>query len=110
MGASTFMNKVTAKSPEEAFRKVRDEALYLHGHGGYTGTIAEKDEFEVITPQGDPITYANDLLSVWGDDIPEQYSKGKFKQDQAIVDDKWGPAGCICLEDGRFLFFGWASE
>jgi hypothetical protein len=28
----------------------------------------------------------------------------------ARIDDKWGPAGCVPLADGRFYFFGWASE
>ena len=24
------------------------------------------------------------------------------------IDDKWGPAGCIKVGKGQFLFFGWA--
>lgn len=25
------------------------------------------------------------------------------------IDDKWGPAGCIKLTNGKYYFFGWAS-
>jgi hypothetical protein len=26
------------------------------------------------------------------------------------ISDKWGPAGCLELGSGRWLFFGWAPE
>lgn len=112
MGACTFTDRATGTSAREAFHKAVDHAAWEHGHGGYTGTIAEKDSFVMITPQGDNAArYASDLLRYYGEDkIPEGYVKGKFLQDQAAVDSKWGPAGCINLGNGEFLFFGWASE
>jgi hypothetical protein len=50
---------------------------------------------------------------------PEQFEKIKnnrwydYSGDDPLwekVDDKWGPAGCIDMQDGTFLFFGWASS
>jgi len=48
MGANDFMNMVSARSAEEAFHLARENAQYEHGHGGYTGTIAEKSDFVMI--------------------------------------------------------------
>lgn len=49
MGASTFYSKAKGKDAAEAFRHAVDAARYEHGHGGYTGTVAEKSDFVVIT-------------------------------------------------------------
>lgn len=42
MGATTFSTFANGKTVEEAFSNAVGEAYYWHGHGGYTGTIAEK--------------------------------------------------------------------
>jgi len=96
MGAETFFAKAGGPSAREAFREAVEDAKYEHGHGGYSGTIAEKHDFTMIeVPEGkDPWDYADDLLD-----------EGDHR-----VDDKWGPAGCIKLKDGVWLFFGWASS
>ena len=96
MGATTFSVTFPGKTAKEAFAAARTDAQYQHGHGGYSGTIAEKNDFVMIKlPDGvDPRAYANQLIEC---------------QDERI-DDKWGPAGCIALPNGKFLFFGWASE
>lgn len=98
MGAADFTVLAEGASAEEAFRSAVDEARYLYGHGGYTGTIAEKGEFRVI---GQPMKLeeARALADKLIEDDDEQ------------IADKWGPAGCIPIEGGgKFLFFGWASE
>lgn len=41
MGASYFTTYGHGKDVEAAFKQATDEALYWHGHGGYSGTIAE---------------------------------------------------------------------
>lgn len=41
MGASEFMTTAKGRTAEEAFRAAREEALYEHGHGGYTGSVGE---------------------------------------------------------------------
>lgn len=96
MGASNFSNTAEGSSAKEAFKNATEEARYKHGHGGYTGTIAEKSTFTMISvPAGeDPHKYADRLMD---------------EQDRR-VDDKWGPAGCIDLGGGKYLFFGVASS
>jgi hypothetical protein len=111
MGATTFFTEASGKDPESAFWSAVQEAKYESGHGGYTGTIAEKNEFTLIKiPDGkDPFEFANQLID----------------NDDPRVDDKWGPAGCIDLTNTtrgystrehskekipHYLFFGWASE
>lgn len=96
MGAYEFSTRVKAEAPAPAFRIAQEQARHEHGHGGYTGTIAEKDSFVMIrVPEGqDRIAYARQMLA---------------DGDSRII-DKWGPAGCIDLGDGSFLFFGLASS
>jgi hypothetical protein len=48
MGAETFETFGYGKTAQEAFSVARKDAQYEHGHGGYTGTIAEKQNFTVI--------------------------------------------------------------
>jgi hypothetical protein len=97
MGATTFgVRVIRAQTAQAAFKAARQSAQYERGHGGYTGTIAEKTDFiMVMCPVGtDPIDYANELIE---------------NRDRRI-DDKWGPAGCIACGPGEYYFFGWASE
>ncbi len=101
MGAAEYEERVVGfKTAKDAFSYVVREALYMYGHRGYTGTIAEKSSFQMIrVPDGeDPITYASRLLDS-GD---------------ARVNDKWGPAFCVEFrtESNKkgFYFFGVASS
>lgn len=98
MGAEQFFVKRKGKTAKEAFDEAVADAQYEEGHGGYTGTIAEKNEFKEVFPnEGESAK-----------ECAERHSDTTF-------DDKWGPAGCIKLQsysDGNhlFLFFGWASS
>lgn len=96
MGANVFMITAKGGDAREAFISAVREAQYECGHGGYTGTIAEKDNFNVIAlKEGlEPREYADKLI----DDCDPR------------IDDKWGPAGCFDLGGGRYFFFGWASS
>lgn len=96
MGASDFTARARGRTAGDAFRAAVERARHDHGHAGYTGTIAEKDSFvEIAVPAGqDPRKFAARLMD---DEDPR-------------VDDKWGPAGCVRLADGEWLFFGWASS
>ena len=49
MGATTFHTEATGKTPDEAFRNAVQDAYYWNGHGGYTGTIAEKSGYQLWT-------------------------------------------------------------
>lgn len=99
MGATQFYDKAKGADAQEAFTTLRDEALHENGHGGYTGSIAEKSEFTMI-PEYTP----NDMISA------EDFAEKLIGDYDERVDDKWGPAGCIDIGGGEFLFFGWASE
>ena len=110
MGAASFYCTSSGSNPQEAFTNAVKEAQWECGHGGYTGTIAEKTSFTMVS--SNPLTSenANNLVNSLMD------------TDYA---DKWGPAGCIQLASTtasnnnstlktskikRFLFFGWASS
>jgi len=142
MGACDFESRGFGKTVRDAFRSAREEAQYLYGHAGYTGTIAEKDsviEYEV--PKGITaddfiqlvrhlrfVSYDSDdvrllewtderLVKLWESlDGSARRTIGKAFRE---TDDKWGPAGAVCLghtplcgDDNvyEFVFFGWASE
>lgn len=96
MGATDFYTRASGASAQEAFRAAREEAQHEHGHGGYSGTIAEKSEFVTIPlPEGiEASAYAEMLID---------------KQDKRVW-DKWGPAGCFDLGGGQYYFFGIASS
>jgi hypothetical protein len=95
MGATEFFTTAKGATASEAFKAAVKDAEYEHGHGGYSGTIAEKRSFTMIAVPKDqePIAYANDLLD----------------DDDGRISDKWGPAGCVKISDDEFAFFGWAS-
>ena len=95
MGATTFSQTGKGKTAKEAFVAARQEALHENGHRGYTGSLAEKHEFTMITPPAgvDPVAFAHDLV----------------ENDDPRVSDKWGPAGCVKVGPDQYMFFGWAS-
>jgi hypothetical protein len=96
MGAQQFFNRATGKNARDAFVNAVERASDDEGRGGYTGTIAEKHEFVMISvPDGEDATaFARKLLN----------------EDDPRIEDKWGPAGCVKVKEGEFVFFGWASS
>lgn len=95
MGGTTFMTRSKGKTAAIAFSKAVKEAQYESGHGGYTGTIAEKHDFvSILCPKGV---------------APEVHADNLIDKADPRIDDKWGPAGCIEVKKGEYLFFGWAS-
>lgn len=94
MGATTFLTLAKGEDALRAFRDAVASARHEHGHGGYTGTIGEKDTFVRVEPNPG--------------ETPEACAKRLL--DDPRFDDKWGPAGCVEVQPGYFLFFGWASE
>ena len=100
MGAAGFTTTGTGSNAKEAFRAAVRPALYEEGHGGYTGTIAEKRDFVLLPlPQG---TNPNDYAAL------REHAYGLMDTHKS-VSDKWGPAGAFDLGGGRYFFFGWAS-
>lgn len=98
MGAETFITQAEGETADAAFDAAVSSAQHWYGHGGYTGTIAEKDSFVMVTSTPMSITDAGEL------------AHNLIRSDDPRIDDKWGPAGCISLDTGGFLFFGWAAS
>lgn len=102
MGAESFEVEVGGTSMKEAFDLAVTNAQYDFGHAGYTGTIAEKDNFVDLT------RFVAHLAN------PDERREATFYDEDnelwEIVDDKWGPAGGVELTQGLYLFFGWASS
>lgn len=116
MGASTFYNIAIGRynTPNEAFLELIDRARYEYGHGGYTGTIAEKDSFRLV-----PVAKRIDPFK-----LVEEY----INDESGFWADKWGPAACVEIQNtylqklkerrgykGKkgikaYIFFGWASD
>lgn len=95
-GASTFYTVGYGATAKAAFQNAVSEAQHESGHGGYTGTIAEKSSFvTIVCPK---------------EKTPQKYAEELIAQADKRVDDKYGPAGCIALGGTQFLFFGWASD
>lgn len=94
MGAAEFSCSAKGKTAEEAFDNAVSDAQYESGHGGYTGTIADKDEFTLVRPHQD-------------ETISECIAR---HEEDDTFGDRWGPAGCIEIGTREWLFFGWASS
>jgi hypothetical protein len=103
MGADTFRVTARAKTANEAFDMLYDQAKYDHGHAGYTGTIAEKPGFRIFeTPEG--MTPKEFIQAIKSD---------KFAYDEKVMeyyDDKWAPAVCVQIEEDLWTFLGCASS
>jgi len=111
MGAANFYCTSSGPTVQEAFTDAVREAQWEYGHGGYTGTIAEKSSFTMASNKPLSSEEANHLANLLMD---------------TDYKDKWGPAGCVEIastlssndtnstlqtsKTKRFLFFGWASS
>ena len=96
MGANTFYTTASGASAKDAFWTAVERAQIAHGNAGYTGTIAEKHEFEMI-PLNPNLT-------------PQQFAEALIQDQDLRIYNKWGPAGCFDLGGGQYAFFGWASS
>lgn len=100
MGACDFsqFSRARGRDYKKAFNEAVEEAQYEYGHGGYTGTIAEKGSVRLY---GKAATLAEAEKIV--DDL--------FERQDKVVCDKWGPALCIKVDNPEgYLFFGMASS
>ena len=103
MGATEFFTTSSGKTAQEAFRSAVEEAQYEYGHGGYTGTIAEKSDCKSASSQ-----------VFESSEVATEFAAGKMDDPDHWCNDKWGPAAYVSFKnkDGnvKFLFFGWASD
>lgn len=105
MGATSFDTIAAGRTVADAFAVAVQDAHYWHGHGGYSGTIAEKDGWlEVVCP---PRVNPNKVLDTVWRATEERYGNtvGKHRRqlhqwfgqpaaEQLLdaADSKWGPA------------------
>lgn len=81
MGADWFTWEQSGSDVAEAFHAALRDAAFEYGHGGYTGTIAEKDSYTVI----------DRTIRTWED--TRRFADTLMDDDR--VSDKWGPAGAL---------------
>jgi len=104
MGAYNFEQRNKGRTAEVAFGNAQADARDEYGHGGYSGTIAEKDSFTMI-----PLP-----KEVKSEAAIYEFINKLINDDDERIEDKWGPAGCVELSsigiDDEYIFFGWASS
>lgn len=83
MGANEFHNLAEGPDVATAFSNAYDQAVHEHGHGGYSGSLAEKRDYVVMVQQPVSQVAAYALARQFLEDQDER------------IDDKWGPAGAI---------------
>jgi len=110
MGAAPFITYQPGSDPAEAFHQACELARYQYGHDGYTGTIAEKYNYTVISATSYTLAEATEL------------ARRLIRTEDPRVDAPRGPAGAIAVnqatpaavaeqaEPDGWLFFGWAKE
>ena len=132
MGADQFVHRVARggeyATPRAAFDALANEARYMHGHGGYTGTIGEKHGFVVVAMPRDFGTSREiiDFLEntgerydqatqTWVEEDPASnrlrtvLGEREFDRWRQTYNDKWGPALCIETPE-HWIFCGIASS
>lgn len=104
MGACEFFNRGKGTSAREVFNILVEDSQDRSGHE-YSGEIGMKDRF---VSKGTAATW--DEAEEKAQEYLENYKDGS-------PSDKWGPAGCIEVEDPSrpkgerwFLFFGSAAS
>jgi len=99
MGATDFVISIKKDSmtPQEAFAKLRKEAVERYGNRGYTGTIAEKVNFVKVEIKDESMEGVMSIVR----SATDEYVEGG-------ISDKFGPAGMIETET-EYIFFGVAG-
>ena len=99
MSVSAFTIKQPGRNAREAFNVAVYEARKLNGKSGKTGTIAEKPDFVMI----------NEIAGVNFEEGKNYANRLLDKHDKRIAAET-APAGCIRIDTGEFIFFGYAAE
>lgn len=124
MGANTFIETAIGPDAKTAFNNAVDQAKWEHGHGGYSGTLAEKHDFEQFPlPALPPGVSPDKLADVCLDGEETFFATGKrdhtaqglkwvveptpvppemvpvIRRMTKAVNDKWGPAALIDITD-----------
>jgi hypothetical protein len=114
MGAEQFTTtiKVSKETTDhDAFVEARDGAKYENGHGGYTGSIAEKNNF-IMIHRARNAENANRIVDAFMGGWDVNISPYRTEAMQ-MFEDKWGDAGAVRYpvdnKTDEIIFFGWAS-
>jgi hypothetical protein len=85
-GGSDFSDYVAGKDARAAFRQAQEDARHESGHGGYSGTIAEKNGFTMRSSTPMTQSQAQDFISK---DLGRN--------------DKWGPAFAVPIAEEKVV-------
>ena len=72
---------------------VFEQSAYMNGHGGYSGSLAEKSEIEIH--RGKVFDNLNDAYDFVSD---------------VLDSDKWGPADVVPIKDKGWFIGGYCSS
>jgi hypothetical protein len=105
VGARPFTTEAAGATLKEAFAQAITDAAYEYGHGGYTGTIAEKNPWDELVPLAHRPMEPDDAHRL-ADEL--------LRDDDPRISDKHGPTGAIPLkteggETPMWLLVGWAA-
>lgn len=90
---STTLENTTPETLQENYRKLYEQALYDHGHSGYSGSFAEKPDVEIRKPP-----------------IDKKYWDLEKAKEDSQDNDKWGPSWAYQLDKDTFWLGGSASS
>jgi hypothetical protein len=108
MSSEEFIQVFKGRGPKSAFNAAVKQALHDHGHSGYTGSIAEKmEEGFVMFPL--PKTGDENLEQRAIDEASRLMGHGQSGTRDGRIDSKYQPAGCIEIQKGTYVFFGFAQ-
>lgn len=79
---------------ESRYQQLVRDCQYEYGHGGYTGTFAEKHSVQVIRPP--------DGQKVWNREAAHQHCQDN--------NQKWDASYAYWLGDSRWYVGGWCSD
>lgn len=99
MGARDFSSFADGATAKAAFQNAREQAIAEHGNRR-NGTVSEKSDFVMVDK---PAHLGDDERAIL------RHAFGLLSE-RDDIDDKYGPAGCIQVKPGRFLFFGMAPD
>lgn len=102
MGAERFDEYQNGTDAKLAFNRAHERACYDYGHRGYTGSLAEKSQFEIRN--GGKAVKLSEAEAFADNDLDENDH------------DKWGPAWALKIKADDsdhiigFYFYGYASS
>lgn len=85
-----FVERYRGENAGDAFRTGTRVSRSANGPG--SGSLCDKSGFSIVQIQGSIISDDE----IWSHSLPSE------------IFDAWGPAGCVELGGGNFLFFGYS--